>query len=88
MQMAVPEVMDIGQEPKKMQEMYGAQPGAASFANNCLLARRLVERGVRYVQLYDWGWDCHGTGPGDDIVITCRKSARRSIGPSPPCSPT
>ena len=48
--------------------MYGAQPGAASFANNCLLARRLVERGVRYVQLFDWGWDCHGTGKGDDIV--------------------
>ena len=48
--------------------MYGAKPGAASFANNCLLARRLVERGVRYVQLFDWGWDCHGTGTGDDIV--------------------
>ncbi|HEV3119328.1 MAG TPA: DUF1501 domain-containing protein, partial [Gemmataceae bacterium] len=46
----------------------GAQPGAASFANNCLLARRLVERGVRYVQLFDWGWDTHGTSPGDDIV--------------------
>src|SRR5579884_115350 len=68
MQMAVPEVMDIGREPKKMQELYGAKPGAASFANNCLLARRLIERGVRYVQLYDWGWDCHGTGKGDDIV--------------------
>lgn len=68
MQMAVPEVMDIGREPKKVQEWYGAQPGAASFANNCLLARRLVERGVRYVQLYDWGWDCHGTGKGNDIV--------------------
>jgi hypothetical protein len=68
MQMAVPEVMDIGREPKTIIEQYGAQPGGASFANNCLLARRLVERGVRYVQLFDWGWDCHGTGPGDDIV--------------------
>jgi hypothetical protein len=68
MQMAVPEVMNIGQEPPRIQEMYGAQPGAASFANNCLLARRLVERGVRYVQLYDWGWDIHGTGAGDDIM--------------------
>ncbi|HKA54027.1 MAG TPA: DUF1501 domain-containing protein, partial [Candidatus Binatia bacterium] len=68
MQLAVPEVMDIKQEPPKMLEAYGAQPGAASFANNCLLARRLVERGVRYVQLFDWGWDCHGTGAGDDIV--------------------
>jgi hypothetical protein len=68
MQMAVPEVMDLNQEPKKVQVLYGAQPGASSFANNCLLARRLVERGVRYVQLFDWGWDCHGTGAGDDIV--------------------
>jgi hypothetical protein len=68
MQVAVPEVMDIGRETKGTLEAYGAQPGAASFANNCLLARRLVEQGVRYVQLYDWGWDCHGTGAGDDIV--------------------
>ncbi len=69
MQMSVPDVMDIRQEPQNIIEIYGAQPGAASFANNCLLARRLVERGVRYVQLFDWGWDCHGTGAGDDIVI-------------------
>jgi hypothetical protein len=68
MQMSVPDVMDIRQEPATILEMYGAEPGAASFANNCLLARRLVERGVRYVQLFDWGWDCHGTGKGDDIV--------------------
>ncbi len=68
MQMSVPDVMDIGQEPPTILEEYGAQPGGASFANNCLLARRLVERGVRYVQLFDWGWDCHGTGAGDDIV--------------------
>ncbi|HEV3120476.1 MAG TPA: DUF1501 domain-containing protein [Isosphaeraceae bacterium] len=68
MQMAVPEVMDIAHEPESVRSRYGAQPGAGSFANNCLLARRLVERGVRYVQLYDWGWDCHGTGAGDDIV--------------------
>jgi hypothetical protein len=69
MQMSVPDVMDIRQEPEGTLEMYGAQPGTASFANNCLLARRLVERGVRYVQLFDWGWDCHGTGAGDDIVV-------------------
>jgi hypothetical protein len=68
MQMAVPEVMDIAHEPKTIQELYGVQPGASSFANNCLLARRLVERGVRYVQLFDWGWDCHGTGADNDIV--------------------
>jgi hypothetical protein len=68
MQMAVPEVMDIRQEPPRILEEYGARAGASSFANNCLLARRLLERGVRYVQLFDWGWDCHGTGSGDDIV--------------------
>src|SRR5262245_37582604 len=68
MQIAVPEVMDIGQEPPRTLEAYAAEPGKSSFANNCLLARRLIERGVRYVQLYDWGWDTHGTGAGDDIV--------------------
>ena len=68
MQMSVPEVMDIRNEPQRIQDDYGAQPGASSFANNCLLARRLVERGVRYVQLYDWGWDIHGTAPSNDIV--------------------
>ncbi|QDU63374.1 hypothetical protein Pan216_42520 [Planctomycetes bacterium Pan216] len=68
MQMAVPEVMDIRREPTKVREMYGAEPGESSFANNCLLARRLVEQGVRYVQLFDWGWDIHGTGKHDDIM--------------------
>ena len=67
MQTAVPEVMDISREPARILDMYGAQPGAASFANNCLLARRLVEQGVRFVQLHDWGWDFHGTGAGEDI---------------------
>ncbi len=67
MQASVPEVMDISKEPKEVLEAYGAQPGASSFANNCLLARRLVEDGVRFVQLFDWGWDFHGTGPGEDI---------------------
>jgi hypothetical protein len=62
MQVSVPGAMDLAQEPKHILEMYGAQPGEASFANNCLQARRLVERGVRYVQLFDWGWDYHGTG--------------------------
>jgi hypothetical protein len=67
MQTAVPEVMDISREQAKVLEAYGAQPGAASFANNCLLARRLVEQGVRFVQLFDWGWDFHGTGPSEEI---------------------
>jgi hypothetical protein len=68
MQISVPEVMDISREPQHVLEAYSAQPGAASFANNVLQARRLVEMGVRYVQLYDWGWDIHGTGTGDDIL--------------------
>jgi uncharacterized protein (DUF1501 family) len=67
MQTAVPEVMDISRETAATLAAYGAQPGAASFANNCLLARRLVEQGVRYVQLFDWGWDFHGTGADSDL---------------------
>lgn len=61
MQTSVPELMDISGEPKHIHEMYGTQPGKTSFANNCLLARRLVERGVRFVQLFDQGWDTHGS---------------------------
>ena len=53
--------------PPNVLEAYGAKPGQASLANNCLLARRLVEQGVRFVHLFDWGWDFHGTGPGEDI---------------------
>jgi len=67
MQTSVPEVMDITRERKEVLEDYGAVPGGSSFANNCLLARRLAEQGVRFVQLFDWGWDFHGTGPGEDI---------------------
>lgn len=59
MQTSVPELMDIGQESKETHESYGTQLGKTSFANNCLLARRLVERGVRFVQLFDQGWDMH-----------------------------
>jgi hypothetical protein len=68
MQTSVPELMDINSEPKHIHDLYGTEPGKVSFANNCLLARRLVERGVRFVQLYHWGWDSHGTNPGDDII--------------------
>jgi len=67
MQMSVPEVMDISQEPEQVLESYGAQLGETSLANNCLLARRLIESGVRFVQLFDWGWDFHGTNPNEDI---------------------
>ncbi|MEM9144315.1 MAG: DUF1501 domain-containing protein, partial [Bacteroidota bacterium] len=67
MQTSVPEVMNINKEPKYIQEMYGVTPGKNSFANNCLLARRLVENGVRFIQLYDNGWDSHGAGPGNGV---------------------
>ena len=60
MQSSAPELMDLAKEPKHILEMYGAEPGKASFANNCLMARRLVERGVRYVQLFHEAWDQHG----------------------------
>jgi Protein of unknown function (DUF1501) len=68
MQSSVPELTEIRKEPEAIHALYGTQPGKRSFANNCLLARRLVERGVRFVQLYHRGWDNHGTGKGDDIV--------------------
>ncbi len=60
MQDVAPEVTDISKEPTDVQELYGAEPGKASFANNCLLARRLVERGVRFVELFHESWDQHG----------------------------
>jgi hypothetical protein len=62
MQTSAPELIDLAREDKKILEMYGAEPGKSSFANNCLLARRLVERGVRFVQLYHTDWDHHGSG--------------------------
>ena len=67
MQASVPEVMDIGRESQETLESYGAQPGEARFSNNCLLARRLIEQGVRFVQLFDWGWDFHGTEPNSGL---------------------
>ena len=78
MQSSVPELTDISKEPKSVQEMYGIQPGKASFANNCLLARRLVERGVRFVQLYHRGWDNHGTSSHDDIVTRLQSLCRET----------
>ena len=68
MQSSVPELADLAREPASVHAAYGTEPGKVSFANNCLLARRLVERGVRFVQLYHRGWDHHGTSKGDDIV--------------------
>jgi len=67
MQISVPEVMDISKEPESVRKLYGSEPGKVSFANNCLLARRLVEKGVRFVQLFQWGWDHHGSSKREDI---------------------
>ena len=67
MQASVPDVMDISNESKDTLDAYGAEVGGASLGNNCLLARRLAEKGVRFVQLFDWGWDYHGTNPKEDI---------------------
>ena len=60
MQSSAPDLMDIKQEPQHILDMYGAKPGERSFANNCVLARRLVERGVRFVQIFHEAWDQHG----------------------------
>jgi len=76
MQMSVPDTFDLKREPEHVRALYGATPGEGSFANNCLLARRLVERGVRYIQLFDWGWDIHGTGAGDDLMNAFPKKCR------------
>jgi hypothetical protein len=79
MQTSAPELIDLGGETKQTLDMYGAQPGKVSFANNCLLARRLVERGVRFVQLYHTDWDHHG-GQGanlrDSLDQVCREIDR------------
>jgi len=60
MQTSVPELMDVSDEPQHILDMYGAKPGDGSYASNCLLARRLAERGVRFIHLYHRGWDHHG----------------------------
>jgi hypothetical protein len=75
MQISVPEVMDISKEPEYIHAMYGSEVGKASFANNCLLARKLVEKGVRFVQLYDWGWDTHGDSMGNSLEHGLRDKA-------------
>ncbi len=74
MQSSAPDLMDISDETKSTIDMYGAEPGKPSFANNCLLARRLIERGVRFVQLYHTDWDHHGnkgTELGESLDKVC-----------------
>ena len=75
MQISVPDLMDLKGEPKHIHEMYGIRPGKPSFANNCLLARRLIERGVRVVQLFDQGWDHHG-GIKKRLTAKCQQTDR------------
>jgi uncharacterized protein (DUF1501 family) len=77
MQASAPELMDLSKEPKHVLEMYGAEPGKPSFANSCLLARRLVERGVRFVQLFHEAWDQHGNLKAD-LKKNCANTDRAS----------
>src|SRR5439155_20821504 len=65
MQASAPELMDLAREPKHILDLYGVEPGKPSFANNCLLTRRLLERGVRFVQLFHEAWDQHGNLKND-----------------------
>ncbi len=69
MQASAPELIDVSQEPQHILDMYGVEPGKPSFANNCLLARRMVERGVRFVELFHESWDQHG-----DLVNGLKKN--------------
>jgi hypothetical protein len=81
MQASAPELMDLEQESQSVLAEYGVQPGESSFAANCLLARRLVERGVRFVQLYHTNWDSHG-GPGQNLNSDFEKVCREVDQPS------
>ncbi len=81
MQMSVPEVMDMSKEPQFILDMYGVKPGEGSFAMNCLLARKLIENDVRFVQLFDWGWDGHGSSAQDNVEGGLREKCRLSDKP-------
>jgi hypothetical protein len=76
MQISVPDVMNINNEPPYIHEMYGTKPGRESFANNVLLARKLVEKGVRFVQLFDWGWDSHGSSADGALDVGFKNKCR------------
>ncbi len=80
MQIAVPDVMNINDEPEYIKTLYGAKPGMTSLSNNILLARKLVEKGVRFVQIFDWGWDSHGTSEDASLdfgfINKCRQVDR------------
>lgn len=82
MQTSVPDLVDLSGETQQTHAMYGTEPGKTCFANNCLMARRLVERGVRFVQLYHRGWDHHGSNEENDLLHSlpqlCRETDRAS----------
>ena len=77
MQASAPELSDLSKEPKTILDMYGAEPGKPSFASNCLMARRLLERGVRFVQLFHEAWDQHGNLT-KDLTQNCKDTDRAS----------
>jgi hypothetical protein len=77
MQQVAPEVMDLSKESKQVLEMYGAEPGKSSYANACLLSRRLIEKGVRFVQVFHEAWDHHG-GLVGGLKDQCKKTDRAS----------
>ena len=77
MQSSAPELMDLAKESKETLAMYGAEPGKSSYANSCLLARRLVERGVRFVQIFHEAWDHHG-GLVGGLKDQCKKTDQAS----------
>ncbi len=81
MQISVPEVMSISDEPQYIHEMYGTKVGKECFANNVLLARKLVEKGVRFVQLFDWGWDTHGTSKNTALEVGLINKCRETDKP-------
>ncbi|HTZ60749.1 MAG TPA: DUF1501 domain-containing protein [Acidobacteriaceae bacterium] len=81
MQMDATDAMDIQKESAAVLAAYGAKPGEASFANNCVVARRLAERGVRFIQLYHWGWDDHGTSATDSLNIGFAERCRETDQP-------
>lgn len=77
MQIHANEAFDLKEEPAHIHELYGTEVGKESFANNCLLARRLAERGVRYIQLFDWGWDSHGAGENEALNTGFKRKCKQ-----------
>ncbi len=77
MQTSAPELMDLSRESKETLEMYGAEPGKSSYANSCLLARRLIERGVRFVEIFHESWDQHGALVSD-LKKNCKNTDKAS----------